>query len=277
METAGPCDGIMALTRDFGRRDCRSRRWVGRLVHDARQRQRSLTLRTPAQRGPGRRLRQPPSPGSHPGWSCPSSWWRCCCSTRCSRAPTPTRSSSASSRRRWPTARSSRTTTIPVRISDNQISGQISNRRGHQGLHDAAVAQRAGQPRRRVHQLARGSRHRLHLRAAQRAAVGDPQLPAVPADHVRRVLVRVPADGLGRHGRAEHGQEQGQDLRPQGAQDHVRRRRGRRRGQGRAPRDRRVPVQPEEVPAAGRTHPQGRAAARASRVWQDVARARRRR
>ena len=52
----------------------------------------------------------------------------------------------------------------------------------------------------------------------------------------------------------------------------LRRRRGRRRGQGRAPRDRGLPEEPEEVPAPGRPDPQGGPAPRAARLRQDPAR-----
>ena len=91
------------------------------------------------------------------------------------------------------------------------------------------------------------------------------------------LLVPVPTDGRSGANAAQHGQEQGQDLRPQGDEDHLRRCRRRRRGEGRAPRDRRLPEEPEEVPAAGRAHPQGRAAARSPGVRQDAARPGRRR
>ena len=62
-----------------------------------------------------------------------------------------------------------------------------------------------------------------------------------------------------------------QDLRPQGAQDDVQRRRRGRRGQGRARRDRRLPEEPEEVPAPRRSHPEGRAPGRAPGHGQDPA------
>ena len=61
------------------------------------------------------------------------------------------------------------------------------------------------------------------------------------------------------------------------AEDHVPRRRGRRRGGRGAARDQGVPREPEEVPGARRPHPQGRAALRASGHRQDAARPRRRR
>ena len=67
--------------------------------------------------------------------------------------------------------------------------------------------------------------------------------------------------GAGRRG-PQPRTKQGQDLRPQGDEDDVRRRCGGRRGQGRAPRDRRLPQEPEEIPASRRPDPQGRAAAR---------------
>ena len=63
--------------------------------------------------------------------------------------------------------------------------------------------------------------------------------------------------GARRRRRPEHGQEQGQDLRPQGDEDDVRRCGRRRRGQGGAPGDRRVPIEPEEVPAPRRADPKG--------------------
>ncbi len=59
-------------------------------------------------------------------------------------------------------------------------------------------------------------------------------------------------------------------------QGHVRRRRRHRRGQGRVRRDHRVPQGPEEVPAARRAHPEGRAHDRPARHRQDAARARHR-
>ena len=49
-------------------------------------------------------------------------------------------------------------------------------------------------------------------------------------------------------------------------------RRGRGRGEGGAPRDRRLPEEPEEVPAARRPDPEGRPVARSARMRQDVAR-----
>ncbi len=52
----------------------------------------------------------------------------------------------------------------------------------------------------------------------------------------------------------------------QGAQDHVRRRRRSRRGEGGADRGRRLPAKPQEVPAARRPHPEGRAPGRACRA-----------
>ena len=60
------------------------------------------------------------------------------------------------------------------------------------------------------------------------------------------------AHGDGRHGCRRPDvdrQEQGQDLRREGHQDHVRRRRRRRRGQGRAPGDRRFPEGPARATA----------------------------
>ena len=58
---------------------------------------------------------------------------------------------------------------------------------------------------------------------------------------------------------------------------HVQGRRGRRRGQGRAAGDHRVPARAAEVPEAGRPHSQGRAADRSARHRQDAAGARHRR
>ena len=55
------------------------------------------------------------------------------------------------------------------------------------------------------------------------------------------------------------------------AQDHLPRRRGRRRGGRGAPRDQGVPREPEEVPGAWRAHSQGRAALRPSGHRQDAA------
>src|SRR5216117_3897917 len=55
---------------------------------------------------------------------------------------------------------------------------------------------------------------------------------------------------------------QAQDLRPQGAEDDVRRRGRRGRGEGRAGRDRGLPPDPEEVPAARWPHPEGGAPGR---------------
>ncbi len=60
------------------------------------------------------------------------------------------------------------------------------------------------------------------------------------------------------------------------AEDHLPRRRGRRRGGGGAPRDQGVPGEPEEVPGARRADPEGRPALRASGHRQDPARTRRR-
>ena len=60
-------------------------------------------------------------------------------------------------------------------------------------------------------------------------------------------------------------------------EDHLPRRRGRRRGGAGAARDQGVPREPEEVPGARRPDPQGRAALRAARHRQDAARPRRRR
>ena len=61
------------------------------------------------------------------------------------------------------------------------------------------------------------------------------------------------------------------------AEGHVRRRRGRRRGERRAGRGRRVPQVPQEISSARRAHPQGRAAAGPAGLRQDAARARHRR
>ena len=61
------------------------------------------------------------------------------------------------------------------------------------------------------------------------------------------------------------------------AEDHLPRRRGRRRGGRGAPRDQGVPREPEEVPGARRADPQGRAALRAAGHRQDAARPRGRR
>ena len=59
------------------------------------------------------------------------------------------------------------------------------------------------------------------------------------------------------------------------SEGHLRGRRRRRRGQAGAAGNRRVPARPEEVPAPGRPHPEGRAAARPARDRQDAAGARR--
>ena len=72
---------------------------------------------------------------------------------------------------------------------------------------------------------------------------------------------------------------EGQDLRPEGAEDDVRGRGRRGRGQGRARRGGGLPDEPEEVPAPGRPHPQGRACwwarrARERRSWLGRSRAR---
>ena len=102
-------------------------------------------------------------------------------------------------------------------------------------------------------------------------------LPTRAADRTRRTGSCSAGWARGGVEPAEHGQEQGQDLRPQGDEDHLLRRGRRRRGEGGAPRDRRVPAEPEEVPAARRPHPEGCAAARPARVRQDAARPGRRR
>ena len=103
------------------------------------------------------------------------------------------------------------------------------------------------------------------------------QRPAARAVDGPRLLVLVPADGRGGGRSAQHGQEQGQDLRPQRDEDDLLRRRRCRRGEGGAAGDRRVPQEPEEIPAARRSHPQGRAAPWPSRMRQDPSRPRGRR
>ena len=161
-----------------------------------------------------------------------------------------------------------------VKISDSAITGALTTDEGSQDFTTTLAPnfQTTGS-----RDVPAGERHQLRVRAAERVLVAAREHPPLRADHDRHLLVRVPAHGSGCVGCPEHGQEQGQDLRPQGDEDDVRRRRRRRRGQGRAARDRRVPLEPEEVPAARRAHPQGRAAARAPRVRQDAARPRGRR
>ena len=66
-------------------------------------------------------------------------------------------------------------------------------------------------------------------------------------------------------------QVQGQAAERGLAEDHLPRRRGRRRGGRGAPRDQGVPREPEEVPGARRADPQGRPALRPSRHRQDAA------
>ena len=94
--------------------------------------------------------------------------------------------------------------------------------------------------------------------------------PAVRA--VLRVLDLPDEPGAGRR-------QQGDELRQEPrqadvgrlAQDHVQGRCRRRRGGRGAARDQGVPREPEEVPGAGRAHPQGCAAVRPSRHRQDAA------
>ena len=69
-------------------------------------------------------------------------------------------------------------------------------------------------------------------------------------------------------------QVEGQAARVPAEEGHVQGRRRRRRGQGRAAGDHRVPARAPEVPEAGRAHPQGRAADGPPGNRQDAARAR---
>ena len=198
------------------------------MEHDARQRQRSLTLRTPAQRGPGRRLRRPKTPvrtlagRAHHLGGAPA------LQLGALAQPTPTRSPSASSRRRWPTARSSRTTTPRAHLRQPGVGTDLHGRR-----HPSTS-------RHRCRPTCCPLDRRLHRLRCEEAGIvytfeqPSPWLsvilnsPAVPADQVRRIWFVFRRMGRAAHSRAEHGQEQGQDLRPQGDEDHVRRRRGRR-------------------------------------------------
>ena len=100
--------------------------------------------------------------------------------------------------------------------------------------------------------------------------------PAYPAHHRLLVLHHEPDAGRRLQGH-ELRQEQGQARQRRLAQGHVQGRGRRRRGGRGAARDQGVPREPQEVPAARRAHPQGRAAVRPARHRQDAARARRRR
>ena len=189
----------------------------------------------PAPGGDGRHAPAPLRAVARRSRSCS---WPCSCSTASSRTPRPIPSRTASSS----------TAVEEGRIDhrdDREDLGlghhrRPDDRRRPQGVLHQAVAQR--------HDRHRSSPNFLddngvtyEFDAAERLPVADPQHPAVRADHDRHLLVRVPADGRRRLGRPQHGQEQGQDLRPQGDEDDLRRRRRRRRGQGRAPRGRRLP------------------------------------
>ena len=100
--------------------------------------------------------------------------------------------------------------------------------------------------------------------------------PADPA-HLRLLVLHHEPDA----GRRLQGHELRQEPRQAGqrrlAQGHVQGRGRRRRGRRGAARDQGVPREPQEVPAARRPHPQGRAAVRPARHRQDPAGAGRRR
>ena len=94
--------------------------------------------------------------------------------------------------------------------------------------------------------------------------------PAVPDLH--RVLDLPHEPGPGRRLEGDVLREvAGQALRCRLAEDHLPRRRRRRRGGRGAPRDQGVPREPQEVPGARRPDPQGRAALRPSGHRQDAA------
>ncbi len=113
---------------------------------------------------------------------------------------------------------------------------------------------------------------REHL-AAQSAVLGHPG-----AAVLRPVAVPAAQAGreTGRTGRVhDHRQEQGQDLRRGRYQDHLRRCRRGRRGQGRVAGAGGIPQGPAGLRLAGRAHAQGRAAGRPARHRQDLDRPRR--
>ena len=80
--------------------------------------------------------------------------------------------------------------------------------------------------------------------------------------------------GGGKGGAFSFGKSKARMLDEANNTHHLRRRRRLRRGQGRAPGDRRVPEEPAEVPAARRPDSQGRAAGRPAGHRQDAARPR---
>ena len=112
--------------------------------------------------------------------------------------------------------------------------------------------------------------HRDDLLEGSPLRLGDP-----PGRHDRHLDVHHAAGRRGPHPGPLVWALEAQDLRPQGAQDHVRRRGRRGRGQGRAGGGRRLPQEPPKVPAPRRAAPQGRAPRGPPGHRQDAARARR--
>ena len=163
---------------------------------------------------------------------------------------------------------------------------------------DAQPQQRAAGHARRQEPVPRRLRHRLRRQADRAAAEGraDRQDPgvhrqghahqrldhdadlraAVPAVHRLLDLPHEPDAGRRLEGHVVRQVARQADV-GRLAEDHLPRRRGRRRGGRGAARDQGVPREPEEVPGARRADPEGRAALRTSRHRQDAARARRRR
>ena len=157
-------------------------------------------------------------------------------------------------------------------ITETRITGKIKN--PGEGEPSGFVttridpALRAGAREARRHVPRRQRSELLH-----HAAV----LGAAGADLLRHLDVPDAAHGGGRHGRRRPDvdrQEPGQDLRREGHQDHARRRRRGRRGQGRGPGDHRFPEGPQGLRRARGAPAARRAPDRSARHRQDPARAR---
>ena len=224
----------------------------------------------------GARPSRPPGAPSPAGSGC----------SRCSRSstsgssrPSPRIPSAWRSRTSRRSSRRSRPTTSPsVNFTGDAIQGTFTkpiaypprhHRHAHPVLHPPAAA--AG--RRDPDPPAARARRHGHRRAGGHDAVPDHGAAQLrPGDPDRRALhLAHAALERGGHQRPRPGQvprPQVRGLRPAG---HLRRRRGDRRGQGRAGPDRRLPQGARALPQAGRPHPAGRAAHRAARNRQDPA------
>ena len=157
------------------------------------------------------------------------------------------------------------------------VDHRPGNHRRHQGRRDASTPTRPSQYEGLVNKLIdRGVVVTGEGADGQPVGVAALFLGARPADDRLLDLLHA-ADAERRQQGAVVRQEQGEAVVELAEEGHVQGRRGRRRGEGRAAGDHRVPQGAAEVPEARRPHPQGRAADGPSGNRQDAARARGRR